>query len=294
MRASSFAIPLSVVAIGLSHFAMFAAAASALADTPAHPKHCGAPSPTTPNGKTAEVAHTAVPATSAAAYLEGKQALVGLHAPSTRTVARDGAGRPMLSLSNVNRGETVDVAAVGDDGGFRAGDLDRVAHLLRSAGGEEHPIDPRTLSLVYRIQTHFDAPEIRVVSGYRVPKARSRSNHGKGRAVDLIVPGVPDEDVARFARDFGFVGVGVYPVSQFVHVDIRPHSYFWVDVSGPHMRNRERSILGDLATRSDGAALARGQRPIEPFGVSTDVDAALRARAAATASAATDDDEDDD
>jgi hypothetical protein len=60
------------------------------------------------------------------------------------------------------------------------------------------------------------------------------------------------------------------------------------------MRNRERSILGDLAARNDGAAVARGQRPIEPFGVSTDVDAALRARAAATASAANDDDEDDD
>jgi uncharacterized protein YcbK (DUF882 family) len=273
MRASTFAIPLSVAAIGLSHMAMVAAAASALADTPAHPKHCGAtPAPTT----------------------HGKQALVGLHAPSTKAVARDGAGRPMLSLSNVNRGENLDVPTVSGDGAFTAGDLDRVAHLLRSAGGEEHPIDPRTLGLVYRIQTHFDAPEVRVVSGYRVPRAGSRSNHGKGRAVDLIVPGVADEEVARFARDFGFVGVGVYPVSQFVHVDIRPRSYFWIDVSGPRMRNRERSILGDLAARNDSAALARGQRPIEPFLVSTDVEAALRARAATTASASTDDDEDDD
>jgi uncharacterized protein YcbK (DUF882 family) len=294
MRASSFAVPLSVVAIGLSHVAMVAAAASALADTPTHPKHCGAPSPTTLRGKTAEIAHTAAPTAAAAAYLDGKQAFVGLHAPSNRAVARDGAGRPMLSLANVNHGESLDVAAVGDDGGFTAGDLDRVAHLLRSAGGEEHPIDPRTLGLVYRIQTHFDVPEIRIVSGYRAPRAGSRSNHGKGRAVDLIVPGVADEDVARYARDFGFVGVGVYPVSQFVHVDIRPHSYFWVDVSGPHTRNRERSILGDLAARNDGAALARGQRPVEPFGVSTDVDAALRARTAATASATADEDEDDD
>jgi uncharacterized protein YcbK (DUF882 family) len=282
MLASRIAIPLSVVAIGLSHLALVGAAARALADTPVHAKHCGTPpAATTPRGTTA-------------AYLEGKQALVGLHAPSTRPVARDAAGHAMLSLSNVNRGETLDIPALGDDVGFRAADLDRVAHLLRAGGGEEHPMDPRALGLVYRIQTHFDVPEIRVVSGYRVPRAGSRSNHAKGRAVDLIVPGVADEDVARFARDFGFVGIGVYPVSQFVHVDIRPRSYFWVDVSGPHMRNRERSILGDLAARNDSAALARGQRPIEPFLVSTDVDAALRARTAATASAVSDDDEDDD
>jgi hypothetical protein len=168
-----------------------------------------------------------------------------------------------------------------------------VAHELRSATGDEHPVDPRTLALVYRIQTHFGVPEIRVISGYRVPKPGSHSNHGKGRAVDMVVPGVPDEEVARFARDIGFVGVGVYPTSQFVHVDIRPRSYFWVDFSGPRMKNRERGILGDLAAKSDAAAAARGQAPIEPFGVATDVDAALRARGMASAPAASEDDEDD-
>jgi hypothetical protein len=162
--------------------------------------------------------------------------------------------------------------------------------------GDEHPIDPRTLALAYRIETHFEVPELRIVSGYRVPKPGSRSNHGKGRALDLVVPGVADEEVARFVRDMGFVGVGVYPTSQFVHVDIRPQSYFWVDASGPHMRNREHGILGDLAARSDAAALARGQTPVEPFCVATDVDGALRARGMTPLSAATaaEEDEDDD
>jgi hypothetical protein len=89
------------------------------------------------------------------------------------------------------------------------------------------------------------------------------------------------------------VGVGVYPTSQFVHVDIRPRSYFWVDFSGPRMKNRERGILGDLAARSDAAAAARGQPPIEPYAVATDVDAALRARGLMAASSSPDDDEDD-
>jgi uncharacterized protein YcbK (DUF882 family) len=229
----------------------------------------------------------------AVAYLSGKQALVGWHAPSTQPVVRDAAGRPMLALRSMNRGDALSVPAMRDDGGFAATDLDRLAHLLRASGGEEHPLDPRTLSLVYRIQTHFGAPEVVFVSGYRVQKPGSRSNHGKGRAVDLIVPGVADEDVARFARDQGFVGVGVYPASQFVHVDIRPRSYFWVDYSGPHAKNHESSIFGELAAKGDAAALARGQAPIEPFDVATDVDAALRARGMPVEATTTDDEEDE-
>jgi uncharacterized protein YcbK (DUF882 family) len=235
------------------------------------------------------------PASAAAtAYMACKQALVGMHAPSTRSAEADSSGRPMLALTTVNRGEALAVAAASDDGGFSSVDLDRVAHLLRAASGDEHPVDPRTLGLVYRIQTHFAAPEIRVVSGYRVPKPGSHSNHGKGRAMDLVVPGVADEEVARFARELGFVGVGVYPTSQFVHVDVRPRSYFWIDYSGPRMKNKESCILPAVAAQGDAAALARGQTPIEPFAVSTDVDAALRARGAPPAPSIEDEDEDED
>jgi len=230
----------------------------------------------------------------AAAYMDCKQPLTGMHAPSTRSVESDPNGRPMLALTTVNRGESLAVSVAGDDGGFSSVDLDRVAHLLRAASGDEHPVDPRTLGLVYRIQTHFGVPELRVVSGYRVPKPGSHSNHGKGRAMDLVVPGVADEEVARFARELGFVGVGVYPTSQFVHVDVRPRSYFWIDLSGPHMRNKESCILPAVAAQGDAAALARGQTPIEPFMVSTDVDAALRARGAPPAPPVEDEDDDED
>jgi len=278
MRSTPLARPLACIGT----LATLATTAMAPAQPP-HAKHAAPPAATTKPGSAAAVS-----------YMSGKQPLVGWHAPSSKPIPSDSSGRAMLSLSTINRGESIAVPASGEDGGFASSDLDRIAHVLRALSGDEHPIDPRTLSLVYRIQTRFQVPEIRVVSGYRIPKLGSRSNHGKGRAVDLIVPGVADEEVARYVRELGFVGVGVYPTSQFVHVDIRPRSYFWVDYSGPRMKNRERGILGDLAAKNDAAALARGKVPVEPFAVATDVDAALRARGAPTTAAQADDDEDED
>jgi hypothetical protein len=136
--------------------------------------------------------------------------------------------------------------------------------------GLEHPIHPRLVDLVYRIESHFAAAELRILSGYRSPRGGRASNHGRGRAMDLIVPGHADEEVARFVRDQGFTGVGVYPVSGFVHVDVRDRSYFWVDSSGPGKRNRERGIMHDVAVRSDARALARGEKPVEPYSVDFD------------------------
>jgi uncharacterized protein YcbK (DUF882 family) len=219
MRSARLARPLAAAGVAVA----LGVAIEALAQPPVHASRHVPP-----------VAATTRPGSAAAtAYMSGRQSLVGWHAASARPVARDAAGRPMLTLSTINRGESLSVPAAGDGGGFDSCDLDKLAHLLRAATGDEHPVDPRTMALVYRIQTHFDVPEIRVVSGFRVPKPGSRSNHGKGRAVDMVVPGVPDEEVARYVREMGFVGVGIYPTSQFVHVDIRPRSYFWVDFSGP-------------------------------------------------------------
>ena len=197
-------------------------------------------------------------------------------APGGKTAPVDASGRPMLTLQGLNIPDHVTLTASSDRGGFSAEDLDHAAHVLRDPRtGNEHPVDPRVVDLVYRVAVHFAAPEVRIISGYRTPHPGTHSNHGKGRAIDLVVPGASDEEVARFARDQGFVGVGVYPTSGFVHLDVRERSYFWVDYSGPGQRNRTRGILGDLAAQSDARALARGEQGIPPFTVATDVDAAL-------------------
>lgn len=211
--------------------------------------------------------------------------------PGTSAPA-DEKGRPMLVLQALNHEGRVAIPARGERGGFSAEDLDRAAHVLREPStGNEHPVDPHVLDLVYRVQTRFGAHEVRIISGYRTPKKNGTSNHGKGRAIDLVVPGVTDEEVATFAREQGFVGVGVYPVSGFVHLDVRERSYFWVDTSGPGKRARTRGILGDVAATSDAAALARGEKSVGPFVVGTDVDAALAKSGPAHADAPAEDED---
>lgn len=219
----------------------------------------------------------------------------GWHAaPPGKTAPLDAQGRPMLVLTALNTQEHAALAATSEQGGFSALDLDRAAHVLREpSSGNEHPVDPHVLDVVYRVATHFSVPEVRIISGYRTPRNGSHSNHGRGRAIDCVFPGVADEEVAKYAREMGFVGVGVYPVSGFVHLDVRERSYFWVDSSGPGKKNRTRGILGDVAARSDARAAARGEHGVSPFGLGTDVDAALAAAQGPTGGPASEDDDTD-
>jgi uncharacterized protein YcbK (DUF882 family) len=190
-----------------------------------------------------------------------------LHTPDPgRQTPLDNNGRPELVLRSVNTRETQAFMAATAMGGFAEMDLPRAQHSLRETfSGHEFPVERHLLDLLYQIQTHFNAQEIRVISGYRTPvEGNGQGNHGRGRAVDFVVPGAQDEDVARFARELGFVGVGLYPISSFVHVDVRPQSYFWTDRSGPGHQSRERGILPELAAHSDLAARARGELPLDP------------------------------
>ena len=220
------------------------------------------------------------------------------HAASDAAPVIDEAGRRELVLVSLNTEDHAELRAATDQGGFAASDLDRASLVLRDTqAGNTHPVEPRLLDLAYAIEIHFQARELRVLSGYRTPRRKGASNHGRGRAMDIVVPGATDADVAAYARTLGFVGVGIYPTSGFVHVDLRDRSYFWSDSSGPGRKNRERGILGDLAAASDKDAVARGDRPPPPLSVGFDVDAALRARGAASSAGiapmGSDEDEDD-
>jgi len=183
------------------------------------------------------------------------------HTPPDEEPALTPEGRPTLVLEMINTKERVELAPLREDGGFTAEDLATAAHALRDPrSDEECGTDERLLDIVYQIEIKFHARAVRIVSAFRGPRRR-HSRHGVGRALDLVVPGTRDDDVARFARSIGFVGVGLYPRSGFVHLDSRPRSYFWVDGSGPGRRGRPVQVLAKVAAASDAMALDRGETP---------------------------------
>jgi uncharacterized protein YcbK (DUF882 family) len=97
-------------------------------------------------------------------------------------------------------------------------------------------IDPRLATLVGMVSDHFGGRPIHIVSGYRpyTPSQFTKdSNHNHGRALDFNIPGVPNTVVRDFCRTFRNAGVGYYPNSSFVHLDVRTTKFFWIDYSRP-------------------------------------------------------------
>ena len=115
----------------------------------------------------------------------------------------------------------------------------RLTHFLRDwrTGRSKH-VPERLLWYLYLIGQRFDAP-IEVVSAYRHKERRS-SRHKKGRAVDIRIKGVSPRKLWRYCKRFNRVGLGYYPKSGFVHLDVRKKSYYWIDDSGPGEESKYR------------------------------------------------------
>ena len=97
-----------------------------------------------------------------------------------------------------------------------------------------HLLDPRLTWVLGEIQSAFPRKAIVIMSGYR-PDAHT-SFHKRGKALDLYVQGVPNEELFAVCRTLRDAGCGYYPNNVFVHVDVRPYGtsrVTWVDVSNP-------------------------------------------------------------
>lgn len=108
------------------------------------------------------------------------------------------------------------------------------ARLLAPEGGKSHAIDAKLIALVARVSDHFGGRPIEVVSGYRPKTSKQHTPHSKhntGSAIDFHIPGVRNEEVRDYVRSLDKVGVGYYPNSGFIHLDVRPTSFSWTDTS---------------------------------------------------------------
>lgn len=164
---------------------------------------------------------------------------------------------PPLVLRRVHKPVLIELVP-GPDGTFSEEQCREAEEALASKKeGLTHEVHPRLLELVYRAALNFRAPYVHVVSGFR--ETRSSSRHAQGRAMDIVLPGVSNGRLARFFRKQGFVGVGIYPRSGFVHVDVRSSSYYWKDFSLPGAAQRPRPILSNQRAKNDARARKRGE-----------------------------------
>ena len=176
------------------------------------------------------------------------QAVPRIPGPKYRGGFRD------LVLYSVNHGERIRVFPFLPDGTLDPEAVLQIQHLLRDKDtDEEHPVHPRLIKLLYRTADALNAKQINVISGYRVStEEKKEGNHTLGAAVDFMIPGTPLGAVAKKVRSFGHAGVGFYPISGFVHMDVRDGpSYFWIDRSGPGKPTCLRRIYAQSAAKAD-------------------------------------------
>jgi uncharacterized protein YcbK (DUF882 family) len=137
-----------------------------------------------------------------------------------------------LAFNHLHTGETLDVV-YWEGGAYVPDALTAVNHVLRDWRTDTtHEIDPKLLDLLVALQGRLEKTErYDVICGYRSPAtnamlhARSaevatHSLHLVGQAIDIRLPGVELANLRNAALSLGLGGVGYYPTSDFVHVDI--------------------------------------------------------------------------
>jgi uncharacterized protein YcbK (DUF882 family) len=140
-------------------------------------------------------------------------------------------------VSVANKHEQAKVNIYNSDGSYNLEALNELNFVLRCRRtDEEKQMDPQLLTYLSHVYDHFGQKPLEVVSGYRNQRKTS-SNHAKAIATDIRIKGVSPKAIRAFAEsmDRGGMGIGIYPRSGFVHIDVRsPPSYRWVDNSPPN------------------------------------------------------------
>jgi uncharacterized protein YcbK (DUF882 family) len=153
-------------------------------------------------------------------------AVVGTRAAAAASPSRS------LSLLNLHTGEALK-ATYWEAGAYVSDALSALNRLLRDhRTGEVHPMSPSLLDLVSTLTDKLETKQtVQIISGYRSPQSNAalhrassgvatKSLHMQGQALDIRIAGV---DLARL-RDAAWSmqrgGVGFYPGSDFVHVDV--------------------------------------------------------------------------
>ena len=171
--------------------------------------------------------------------------------------------RYSLHLHHLHTGESLDVT-------YRIGNvylpdaLARLNHFLRDHRTQDDAdYDPREFDVLHSVMAKLGRTNglIDIVCGYRTPESNNylrtraavtgvaeHSQHMLSKAIDIRVPGVRTLALRNAALSLEAGGVGYYPTSQFVHVDVGPVREWQYGGHAPrrgsraHRHGRHRSV----------------------------------------------------
>ena len=138
----------------------------------------------------------------------------------------------VLVLYNTHTGEQLKTVYCAN-GEYIPGALAEINHILRDHRNEQiGAMDPQLLDLLHSISTRLDSRQpFHVISGFRSKETNAmlaersggvakHSLHMQGTAIDIRLPGCDLSVLRKAAVALQGGGVGYYPRSDFVHVDV--------------------------------------------------------------------------
>jgi len=155
-------------------------------------------------------------------------------APPPATRAEASASVRRAFVHNLHTGDVLN-AVYYENGAYVPDALHAAMKVLRDwRSGEQHFMDPRLFDLMHQLRHKIEVRgPFQIVSGYRSAKTNAlmrlrshevaeHSQHVLGKAVDIGLEGVDLSRLHRAALSLRAGGVGYYPRSGFVHVDVGP------------------------------------------------------------------------
>lgn len=170
------------------------------------------------------------------------------HASKAKAVHQaefDPAAPRRLAFHHLHTNEDLDVV-YWQKGAYVPQALAAINHVLRDfRANQDYPIEPKLLDLVNELRVRTGTKEpFRIICGYRsaatnemlrdksaeehgqVAEVAKKSLHMVGQAIDLRLNDVSLNQLHQMAVDMKRGGVGYYPDSDFIHVDVGAVRYW--------------------------------------------------------------------
>ena len=147
-----------------------------------------------------------------------------------------------VTIYRVRTDETLELPLELCNGRINEEAMKRVSALTNSVSKPtDFNLHPRLIKMMQTVANHYPGKRLEVISAQRRRQNDiNESYHNKGQALDFRIEGVSNRALVTYLRSLDKVGVGFYPNSVFVHLDVRDKNAYWIDYSAPG----EKAIYG--------------------------------------------------